>query len=161
VSWTSRLRLSCRPLGDFELKGAGRAMALMALDWLDRSRFPVAVLVRETGERIELPLQDIVSFGRMDIIEGMSANDVVLSLPDGLATRQISRWHFELRRPATATLLRSVTTHPTLVDGRCCSAATRCHRAGQRGQPVGRDDARLRGRHAAGRHPQRRDDGDR
>jgi hypothetical protein len=91
-------RLSCRPLGDFELKGAGRAIALMALEWLDRSRFPVAVLVRETGERIELPLHDIVSFGRMDIIEGMSANDVVLSLPDGLATRQISRWHFELRR---------------------------------------------------------------
>ena len=111
-------RLSCRPLGDFELKGAGRAIALMALEWLDRSRFPVAVLVRETSERIELPLHDIVSFGRMDIIEGMSANDVVLSLPDGLATRQISRWHFELRRRTEGYILRSVTTHPTLVDGR-------------------------------------------
>lgn len=110
-------RLSCRPLGDFELKGVGRALSLMALDWLDRSRFPVAVVVRETSERIELPLQDIVSFGRMDIIEGMSANDVVLSLPDGMATRQISRWHFELRRRADGYFLRSVTTHPTLVDG--------------------------------------------
>jgi class 3 adenylate cyclase len=110
-------RLRCRPLGDVELKGAGRALALMALDWLDRDRFPVAVRVRETGELIELPLQDIVSFGRMDIIEGMSANDVVLSLPDGQATRQISRWHFELRRRPDGYVLRSVTTHPTLVDG--------------------------------------------
>ncbi len=110
-------RLSCRPLGDVELKGAGRALALLTLDWLDRSLFPVAVRVRETGELIDLPLHDIVSFGRMDIIEGMSANDVVLSLPDGMATRQISRWHFELRRRNQGYLLRSVTTHPTLVDG--------------------------------------------
>jgi class 3 adenylate cyclase len=110
-------RLSCRPLGDFELKGAGRSLTLMAMDWLDRSRFPVAVRVRETSELIDLPLQDIVSFGRMDIIEGMSANDVVLSLPDGLATRQISRWHFELRRRPEGYILRSVTSHPTLVDG--------------------------------------------
>ncbi|MBK7060121.1 MAG: adenylate/guanylate cyclase domain-containing protein [Rubrivivax sp.] len=110
-------RLRCRPLGDVELKGVGRAMTLMALDWLDRERFPVAVRVRETGETIELPLQDILSFGRMDIIEGMSANDVVLSLPDGLATRQISRWHFELRRQAEGYVLRSVSTHPTVVDG--------------------------------------------
>jgi hypothetical protein len=51
----------------------------------------------ETGEHIDAAAcSDIVSFGRMDIIEGMSANDVVLALPDGLATRQISRWHFEL-----------------------------------------------------------------
>ncbi len=110
-------RLSCRPLGDVELKGAGRTLALLTMDWLDRSRFPVAVRVRETGELIELPLHDIVSFGRMDIIEGMSANDVVLTLPDGMATRQISRWHFELRRRSDGYILRSVTTHPTLVDG--------------------------------------------
>jgi class 3 adenylate cyclase len=112
------LRLRCRPLGDVELKGAGRAVELLSLDWLDRERFPVAVRVRETGERIELPLQDIVSFGRMDIIEGMSANDVVLALPDAMATRQISRWHFELRRRTDGYILRSVTSHPTLVDGR-------------------------------------------
>lgn len=111
------LRLCCRPLGDVSLKGAGRTLTLMTLDWLDRSRFPVAVVVRETGERIELPPRDVVSFGRMDIIEGMSANDVVLSLSDGKATRQISRWHFELRRRPAGYVVRSVTTHPTLVDG--------------------------------------------
>lgn len=110
-------RLNCRPLGDVELKGAGRALALVALDWLDRSRFPVAVRVRETSELIDLPLHDIVSFGRMDIIEGMAANDVVLSLPDGMATRQISRWHFELRRRPDGYLLRSITSHPTIVNG--------------------------------------------
>jgi len=110
-------RLRCRPRGDVELKGAGRALPLLTLDWLDRSRFPVAVLLRETGERVELPLQDVISFGRLDIIEGMSANDVVLALPDSQATRQISRWHFELRRRPSGYALRSVTTHPTLVDG--------------------------------------------
>lgn len=113
----SLYRLRCRLLGDVELKGAARPLSLLAMDWLDRERVPAAVLVHETGERIDLPLQDIVSFGRMDIIEGMSANDVVLSLPDGLATRQISRWHFELRRSAGAYRLRSVTNHPTVVDG--------------------------------------------
>jgi class 3 adenylate cyclase len=111
------LRLRCRPLGDVELKGAGRTLELLTLDWLDRELFPVAVRVRETGEHIMLPQQDIISFGRMDIIEGMSANDVVLTLPDGLATRQISRWHFELRRRPAGYLLRCVTSHPTLVDG--------------------------------------------
>lgn len=110
-------RLKCRPLGDVELKGAGRALALMSLDWLDRSRFPSAVRVRETGETIDLPMQDIVSFGRMDIIEGMSANDIVLSLPDAMATRQISRWHFELRRRPDGYRLRAVSNHVTLVDG--------------------------------------------
>lgn len=111
-------RLRCHPLGEVELKGAGRALALVALDWLDRNRFPVSLRVRESGEVIQLPLQDILSFGRMDIIEGMSANDVVLGLPDAMATRQISRWHFELRRRPEGYLLRSVTTHPTVVDGR-------------------------------------------
>ncbi len=111
-------RLRCRPLGEVPLKGAGRAMALLSLHWLDRSRFPVAVRVRESGERIDIPLQDIVSFGRLDIIEGMPANDVVLTLPDEVATRQISRWHFELRRRIGGYTLRSVSTNPTVVDGR-------------------------------------------
>jgi class 3 adenylate cyclase len=112
------LRLRCRPLGDVALKGAGRAIALLSLHWLDRSRFPVALRVRETGEQIDLPLQDIISFGRLDIIEGMPANDVVLALPDVMATRQISRWHVELRRRPDGYVLRSVSTHPTVVDGR-------------------------------------------
>lgn len=109
-------RLRCRPLGEVALKGVSRALALLELDWLDRDLFPVAVRVRETGELIDLPMQDIVSFGRMDIIEGMAANDVVLSLPDSTETRKLSRWHFELRRRADGYTLRSVTTHPTVVN---------------------------------------------
>lgn len=112
------MRLRCRLLGFVELKGVSRAIELLALDWLDRSRIPVAVRVRETGQRIVLPEQDIVSFGRLDVIEGVSANDVVLALPDGAATRQLSRWHFELRRRREGCVLRSVAPHGTQVDGR-------------------------------------------
>jgi class 3 adenylate cyclase len=111
-------RLRCRRLGDVELKGAGRAVELLALDWLGRERYPVEVLVRETGERIALPEQDIVAFGRLDLVEGMPANDVVLALPDRTATRQISRWHFELRRAREGCVLRALSSHSTYVDGR-------------------------------------------
>lgn len=111
-------RLQCRRLGELQLKGAGRATDLLVLDWLDRSRHPTSVRVRETGEVIALPMQDIVSFGRMDLIDGMSANDVVLTLSDPMATRQISRWHFELRRGAQGYTLRTLSSHSTVVDGR-------------------------------------------
>jgi class 3 adenylate cyclase len=154
-------RLRCRPLGEVPLKGAGRAMALLSLHWLDRSRFPVAVRVRESGERIDIPLQDIVSFGRLDIIEGMPANDVVLTCP--------MRWPRGRSAAGTSSCGAASAATPALGQhqshggGRPCAAAWRrgADRPGQRGQPVGGDDARLRGRHAAGRHPQRRDDGDR
>ena len=59
-------------------------MALLSLHWLDRSRFPVAVRVCESGEQIDIPRNDIVSFGRLDIIEGLTANAVVLALPGSL-----------------------------------------------------------------------------
>ena len=78
----------------------------------------LVVTKQSAVQRIDIPLQDIVSFGRLDIIEGMPANDVVLTLPDEVATRQISRWHFELRRRPGGYTLRSVSTNPTVVDGR-------------------------------------------
>lgn len=111
-------RLRCRPLGPVELKGVGRAVELLALAWLEGDRHPVAVRVRETGERIALPEQDIVAFGRLDLIEGMPANDIVLALPDVQATRQISRWHFELRRGRDGARVRAVSSNATVVDGR-------------------------------------------
>ncbi len=111
-------RLLCRPIGPVELKGVGRSVELMGLEWRDPSRFPTAVLVRETGQVIPMPAQDIISFGRLEIIEGMSANDIVLALPDPAATRQISRWHFELRRRSTGYSLRAVSSQLTQVDGR-------------------------------------------
>ena len=41
---------------------------------------------------------------------------MVLALPDQLATRPISRWHFELRRRPGGWVLRSVSTNRTVVD---------------------------------------------
>jgi class 3 adenylate cyclase len=113
----SAQRLSCRPLGAVALKGAGRSVELLSLAWRDASRFPATVLVRESGQLIALPAQDIIAFGRLELIEGMHANDVVLALPDATATRQISRWHFELRRLREGFNLRSVSSQATLVDG--------------------------------------------
>ena len=110
-------RLLSRPLGAVELKGAGRSVELMSLEWRDQTRFPTSVMIRETGAQIVLPAQDIVSFGRLEIIEGMNANDVVLSLPDPVASRQISRWHFELRRRPAGYVLRAVSSQLTTVDG--------------------------------------------
>jgi hypothetical protein len=110
-------RLLCRAIGPVELKGAGRSIELLGLEWRDRSRYPSAVRVRETGQLITLPARDIISFGRLEVVEGMVANDVVLALPDASATRQISRWHFELRRRAAGFALRAVSSQPTDVDG--------------------------------------------
>lgn len=109
-------RLLCRSIGTVELRGIGRGVELMGLEWRDPTRFPVAVRVRETGQQIPLPAQDIISFGRLEMIEGMSANDIVLALPDAEATRQISRWHFELRRRPSGYTLRALSTQETRVD---------------------------------------------
>jgi class 3 adenylate cyclase len=112
-----RHRLHCRPLGLAHLKGVSREVELLALDWRDRSVFPARVRLEETGEEVELPQQDIVSFGRLRELEGRPANEVVLTLPDALQAQQISRWHFELRRFAEGYRLRPVSDAVTEVDG--------------------------------------------
>jgi class 3 adenylate cyclase len=110
-------RLHCRPLGLAHLKGVSREVELLALDWRDRSLFPTRIHVEETGEEMELPQQDIVSFGRLRELEGRLANDVVLTLPDPQQAQHISRWHFELRRFAEGYRLRPVSDAVTEVDG--------------------------------------------
>ena len=110
-------RLVCRPLGAVTLKGVQRPADLLLLQWRDHARFPTAVHILETGQKLPLPPQDIVSFGRLELVEGMSAIDVVLALNDSAATRQISRWHFELRRHPSGYTLRAVSTQATVVDG--------------------------------------------
>jgi class 3 adenylate cyclase len=110
-------RLACRRLGPMALKGLGRDVELLSLEWQDPTLFPQSVRVLETGQELMLPRQDIVSFGRLEMIEGMSANDIVLALPDAEATRQISRWHFELRRRPLGYVLRALSNQPTRVDG--------------------------------------------
>jgi class 3 adenylate cyclase len=117
-------RLACRRLGPMTLKGLDRDVELLSLEWQDSTLFPVSVRIPQTGQEILLPRQDIVSFGRLEMIEGMSANDVVLALPDAAATRQISRWHFELRRRPHGFVLRVLSSQPVSVDGQAVDRGT-------------------------------------
>lgn len=110
-------RIACRSLPAVTLKGINRPVDLMRLDWRDRSVFPVRVLIEETEEEILLPDQDLITFGRLAEHDGQSANDVVISLPDKMAAKQISRWHFELRRRVDGLVLHCVTDALTEVDG--------------------------------------------
>jgi hypothetical protein len=75
------------------------------------------VRVRETGEEIPLPQQDLIAFGRLREQNGILANDVVLSLPDPYLAQQVSRWQFELRRRQDGFVLRAVSEQPNWVDG--------------------------------------------
>jgi class 3 adenylate cyclase len=111
------LRHLCQPLGPVSLKGIARTVVPMALLWRDLVRFPSHVVIRESGERIALPAQDTVCFGRGETVDLTTANDVTLGLPDALAARQVSRRHFELRARAEGYLLRALTHQPTEVDG--------------------------------------------
>jgi class 3 adenylate cyclase len=111
------LRLHCHPVGTRELKGVAQPVDLLELDWRDPAAFPRRVLIEETAEQIALPQQDVVSFGRLSEHEGSRANDIVLTHPDALRTRQISRWHFELRRAPDGLRLRTLSEGLTTVDG--------------------------------------------
>lgn len=110
-------RLNCRPVAAQELKGVARQVDMLALEWRDYSVFPTRVRFDDTREELEIPLQDIVSFGRLREHEGTQANDVVLAPADPLHARLISRWHFELRRFADGYRLRAVSDGVTEVDG--------------------------------------------
>lgn len=111
------LRHLCRPLGQVNLKGIARGVELMALLWRDPVRFPSHVVIRESGERIALPTQDTVCFGRGEQVDRTAANDVALGLPDALTARQVSRRHFELRAHPDGYLLKALTSQSTEVDG--------------------------------------------
>jgi len=110
-------RLRCKGLPLVTLKGIEEPQELMVLEWRDRNMFPSRAKVLETGEEIQLPPQDTITFGRLRERNGIVANDVVLALPDPEQSKSISRWHFELRRGPNGFLLRSVTDQTTEVDG--------------------------------------------
>ncbi len=111
-------RLNCSPVQAQDLKGLSRQVEMLALEWRDHSIFPRRVKFEETGEELDLPLQDIVSFGRLREHEGTLANDIVLTAVDVDLSRQISRWHFELRRFPDGYRLRVVSDGVTEVDGK-------------------------------------------
>jgi len=112
------LRLLCHPIGTRELKGVAQPVDLLELDWRDPAAFPRRVLIEETNEQLALPQQDIVSFGRLQEHAGRRANDIVLVHPESDRTRQISRWHFELRRVPDGLRLRTLSEGLTTIDGR-------------------------------------------
>lgn len=114
---SAELRLHCRAAGYRELKGLAQPTDLLELDWRDPAAFPRRLVIEETAEDIELPQQDIVAFGRLSEHEGTPANDIVLSHPEPERTRQISRWHFELRRDANGLRLRALSEGTTTIDG--------------------------------------------
>jgi class 3 adenylate cyclase len=109
-------RLHCRAVGTQTLKGVAGPVELLELHWRDPGAFPRHVHIDETGETIELPQQDIVTFGRLLDHEGARANDIVLSHPDPKRARQISRWHFELRRVPEGLRLRALSDGVTTLD---------------------------------------------
>lgn len=111
------LRRLCRPLGAVALKGIARPLELLALNWRDPARFPSQARVRESGERIELPPRDVVCFGRAETVDVTTHHDVVLSLPNVFASKQISRRHFELHARADGYVLKALSSQPTSVDG--------------------------------------------
>ena len=117
-------RLNSRSIGLLSLKGISREVDVLALEWRDRSLFPEGVRVKETGEEIQLPLTDTIAFGRLKDNEGFPANDIVLTLPNEVDTRKISRWHFELRRHADGIALRPVSDQITEVDGQPVAKGT-------------------------------------
>ena len=110
-------KLNCRSLGPMVLDGFATPIELLALEWRDETQFPRSLRIEETGERLNLPRHDIVTFGRLPEHNGARANDIVLAHPDPAAARQISRWHFELRRFADGFHLRPLSDGATEVDG--------------------------------------------
>ncbi len=117
----SALRMHCRALDPVELKGIESKVALMELIWWDPSRFPDFVRIENSGEQLQLPALDTISFGRIAELDGIKANDVVLKLPEERLTNMVSRWHFELRRRPQGFILRSVSSQLTEVNGRLLS----------------------------------------
>ena len=110
-------RLRCTGLPPVALKGITEPTAILIYEWRDASRFPTRVRVRETGEEVRLPAQDLIAFGRLREQNGIPANDVVLMLPDPLQAQQVSRWQFELRRQTQGFVLRAISEQPNWVDG--------------------------------------------
>jgi class 3 adenylate cyclase len=111
------LRNVSRSIGMVTLVDPANAMELFRLSWHDLLKWPILILIEETGERIFLPDQPVISIGRLAGMSGNPTNDIVLKLPDEHLTNQISRWHLELRRQPTGFVVYSLSDKPTHIDG--------------------------------------------
>lgn len=110
------IRSACAPLHTIELKGVPQPVEVMRLEWIDPQKFPDRVRI-EGHKEIALPPLDTITFGRVPEGPGVQGNDVVLDFGDDQLTRQVSRWHFELRRKAEGLVLRQLSEKTTEVDG--------------------------------------------
>jgi class 3 adenylate cyclase len=111
-------RLACQPIPPVMLKGITRPVELMVFRWRPAQLFPASVRL-DSGQELPLPDRDIITFGRLREHNGMPANDIVLTAASGdaMETKQIGRWHFELRRRADGFVLKPVTDASTVVNG--------------------------------------------
>ena len=114
----THVRTICRSIGTVPASGTADAIELFRLSWHELFKMPILIRVEETGERIFLPDQPIISVGRLPSTHGSPANDIVLRLTDEHLTNQISRWHLELRRQSNGLVACSLSDKPTFVDGR-------------------------------------------
>lgn len=110
-------RVACTAIKPLELKGIARPVEVVVLEH-HRRAMPAAVRIHETSEVISLPDKDTISFGRLRDVDGMRANDIVLTHPDPEMALRVSRWHFEIRQRPEGPRLRALTDLATDVDGR-------------------------------------------
>jgi hypothetical protein len=113
----SATRLMCVALPPVTLKGIPRPVETLRLDWRERTFIPDLVRIEETGEELPLPPLETITFGRLKEGDGVQGNAIVLRLPDEQKAKQISRWHFELRRRPDGMVLRQLSNQSTEVDG--------------------------------------------
>ncbi len=114
----NRYRFLCHPLGFIPIASTHQPLELMRLSWHDALHLPTQVLIEETGQRITLPDQPVISFGRSREVHGERANDIALQLVDPELTQKISRYHFEVRTDPDGLVIRSLSESVTQIDGK-------------------------------------------
>lgn len=118
AEFPNRHRLLCQPLGLISISSTNQSMELLRLSWQDAVRLPTLVLIEETGQRITLPNQPVISFGRSREVHGVRVNDIALQLTDPELTQKISRYHLEVRTHPDGLVIRSLSESVTEVDGK-------------------------------------------
>jgi hypothetical protein len=118
AEFPNRYRILCQPLGLIPIFSTNQQLELMRLSWHDAVRLPTLVLIEETGQRITLPDQPVITLGRSREVHGQRVNDIALQLTDPELTQKISRYHLEVRTHPDGLVIRSLSESVTEVDGK-------------------------------------------
>lgn len=118
AEFPNRYRFLCQPLGFIPIASTTQPLELMRLSWHDAIRLPTLVLIEETGQRITLPDQPVISLGRSREMHSVRVNDIALQLTDPELTQKISRYHLEVRTHPDGLVIRSLSESVTEVDGK-------------------------------------------